>query len=364
MSVTLVLRADKGIPLTNNEVDANFSNLKSAVEEYTASDVLIKLKTVDGVGSGLNADLLDAMNAVNVDLTGNSIVSRKNGNFSAGIITATSFVGNLVGSAAAVAFTGLTGPVTIWNQNTTGTAAGLSEVLAVLSGGTGVTTKTGTGSVVLNITPTLTSANLVTALLTTPTLVTPILGTPSSGNFASGTFSWPTFNQNTTGNANHATSATTATALISGNNYQVNSLGVGTPPSGLTGDIRATNNITAYYSDARLKDVQGNIKNPLESVMSLNGVIYKGNDVARGYGYTSDTEQVGLIAQEVQKVLPQVVVPAPFDIAQAEDGSEYSKSGENYLTIQYEKLIPLLIEAIKEQQVQISELKKYINQSN
>ena len=358
MSVTLVLRADKGIPLTNNEVDANFSNLKSAVEEYTASDVLIKLKTVDGVGSGLNADLLDAMNAVNVDSTGNSIVSRKNGNFSAGIITATTFVGNLVGSVGSVAFTALTGPAPIWNQNTLGTAAGLSEVLAVLSGGTGVTTKTGTGSVVLNITPTLTSANLVTALLTTPTLVTPILGTPSSGNFTSGTFSWPTFNQNTTG-----TSAS-ATALISGNNYQINSLGVGTPPSGSTGDIRATNNITAYYSDLRLKDVLGNIKNPLEAVLSLNGVIYKGNAVARGYGYTSDTEQVGLIAQEVQKVLPQVVVPAPFDIAQAEDGSEYSKSGENYLTIQYEKLIPLLIEAIKEQQVQISELKKYINQSN
>jgi hypothetical protein len=156
----------------------------------------------------------------------------------------------------------------------------------------------------------------------------------------------------------------TAAALVTTNSYQIKSLGVGTPASGVTGEIRATNNITAYYSDLRLKDVLGNIKSPLEAVLSLNGVIYKGNEVARGYGYTSDSEQVGLIAQEVQKVLPQVVVPAPFDIAQAEDGSEYSKSGENYLTIQYEKLIPLLIEAIKEQQVQISELKKCINQSN
>jgi hypothetical protein len=158
--------------------------------------------------------------------------------------------------------------------------------------------------------------------------------------------------------------AGTAAALVTTNSYQIKSLGVGTPASGVTGEIRATNNITAYYSDLRLKDVLGNIKSPLEAVLSLNGVIYKGNEVARGYGYTSDSEQVGLIAQEVQKVLPQVVVPAPFDIAQAEDGSEYSKSGENYLTIQYEKLIPLLIEAIKEQQVQISELKKCINQSN
>jgi len=56
------------------------------------------------------------------------------------------------------------------NQNTTGTAAGLSATLAVASGGTGVTTSTGTGSVVLS---------------TSPTLVTPLLGTPTSGTLTS-----------------------------------------------------------------------------------------------------------------------------------------------------------------------------------
>ena len=70
------------------------------------------------------------------------------------------------------------------NQNTTGTAAGLSSTLAVASGGTGVTTSTGTGNVVLS---------------TSPTLVTPLLGTPTSGNLANCTF--PTLNQNTTGTA-------------------------------------------------------------------------------------------------------------------------------------------------------------------
>ena len=58
------------------------------------------------------------------------------------------------------------------NQNTTGTAAGLSATLAVASGGTGVTTSTGTGSVVLS---------------TSPTLVTPILGTPTSGTLTNAT---------------------------------------------------------------------------------------------------------------------------------------------------------------------------------
>ena len=63
-----------------------------------------------------------------------------------------------------------------------------------------------------------------------------------------------------------------------------------------------------------------------------------------------------MLAQEVQKVLPQVVTPAPFDIAQAADGSEYSKSGENYMTVRYERLIPLLIEAIKELEARVTEL--------
>lgn len=147
------------------------------------------------------------------------------------------------------------------------------------------------------------------------------------------------------------------TNWISGTPSTTNtSLGVGTAASGVTGEIRATNNVTAYYSDARLKKVISNIKNPLDAVRQLNGVIYKGNDTARKYGYTTDEEQVGVLAQEVQKVLPQVVTPAPFDIAQAADGSEYSKSGENYMTVRYERLIPLLIEAIKELEARVTEL--------
>ena len=53
-----------------------------------------------------------------------------------------------------------------------------------------------------------TGSGTVVALATSPTFVTPILGTPQSGNFSTGTFTWPTFNQNTTGNANTATTAT------------------------------------------------------------------------------------------------------------------------------------------------------------
>jgi hypothetical protein len=138
----------------------------------------------------------------------------------------------------------------------------------------------------------------------------------------------------------------------------MDSLGVGTPASGVTGEIRATSTVTANYSDGRLKDVEGTILNPIDKVNQLSGVYYRANEVAASYGYTDNKKQVGVIAQEVEKVLPEIVVPAPFDIGKNDDGHEYSLSGKNYKTVHYEKIIPLLIEAIKAQQIQIDELKK------
>ena len=84
----------------------------------------------------------------------------------------------------------------LWEKNTVSLTVGVNGTLPVANGGTGVTTSTGTGSVVLS---------------TSPTLVTPLLGTPTSGNFSSGTFVWPTFNQNTTGTAANVTATTNST---------------------------------------------------------------------------------------------------------------------------------------------------------
>lgn len=149
-------------------------------------------------------------------------------------------------------------------------------------------------------------------------------------------------------------------ATFSAPGIKVFSLGVGTNATGTTGEIRATNNITAFYSDERLKENIKTIPSALSKLLSLRGVTYNSNKLAEQYGYFDKKEQVGVIAQEVEKVLPQIVVPAPFDIEQDEDGNEYSKSGENYKTVQYDKLIPLLIEAIKEQQETIISLQKRI----
>lgn len=136
-------------------------------------------------------------------------------------------------------------------------------------------------------------------------------------------------------------------------NQQLNSVGVGTAASGTAGEIRATNQITAYYSDKRLKTEVAKITNALEKLEELTGVIYTQNKLAEQFGYNNYEEQVGLYAQDVNKVQPQAVKPAPFDIA--EDGS--SISGENYLTVQYDRLIPLIVEAIKELKEQVDQLK-------
>ena len=134
------------------------------------------------------------------------------------------------------------------------------------------------------------------------------------------------------------------------------SLGVGTSASGTGGDIRATGNITAYYSDKRLKKDITPIADALARVGVLQGVLYKSNDVAATYGYSNPNWQTGVLAQDVAVALPQAVFPAPFDIGQHDDGSEYSKSGEDYMTVKYELLVPLLIEAVKELTARVSVL--------
>ena len=143
-----------------------------------------------------------------------------------------------------------------------------------------------------------------------------------------------------------------------GGSVRTTSLGVGTAASGTTGEIRATNEITAYYSDERLKTVEGKIENALDKVDQLSGYYYTANEEAGQFGYDTEKKQVGVLAQEVEKVLPEIVTRAPFDIEKDENGNEKSKSGKEYKTVKYEKLIPLLIEAIKELKAEITRLKQ------
>jgi hypothetical protein len=118
------------------------------------------------------------------------------------------------------------------------------------------------------------------------------------------------------------------------------------------GPVAATGNITAYYSDERLKTKISNISNSLDKIQKLNGFYYTNNDLAKTFGYKEDKIQLGVSAQEVKEVFPEIVSLAPFD-----SRSGVSESGENYLTVDYTKLVPVLIEAIKELKAEIEELK-------
>jgi hypothetical protein len=150
---------------------------------------------------------------------------------------------------------------------------------------------------------------------------------------------------------------TLSPVLGTSSNVQFNSLGIGTAGSGTAGEIRATNNITAYYSDGRLKDVVGKINNPLDKISKINGYYYRENKKAEEFGYYNKELQVGVSAQEIEAVLPEIVTPAPFDIGKDINGNEYSKSGQHYKTVRYERIVPLLIEAIKELKQELDLLK-------
>ena len=149
--------------------------------------------------------------------------------------------------------------------------------------------------------------------------------------------------------------------IAAGSNQQVqyNSSGNFAANSNLIFDgtnLSCGGNITAYYSDERLKENITTIPSALTKLLTLRGVTFNSNKLAEQYGYIDKKEQVGVIAQDIKKVLPQIVVPAPFDVLTDKYGNKYSKSGENYKTVDYPKLIPLLIEAIKEQQEIIVDL--------
>ncbi|BAT22282.1 hypothetical protein [Yellowstone lake phycodnavirus 2] len=124
------------------------------------------------------------------------------------------------------------------------------------------------------------------------------------------------------------------------------------------GSIRCDADIIAYASDERIKTRLGVIDNALDKVKQLTGFYYEHNELGKKFGFNDGGVKVGVSAQEVQKVMPEVVKPAPFDFALG-----VSTSGENYLTVQYEKLVPLLIESIKELSAKVDKLEKIISSS-
>lgn len=274
----------------------------------TVKNLPLSNSEIDNNFINLNTAKIEETDAVSTN-TANKVVRRDaSGGFSAGALSLSSTLG-------------VTGATT------------LSSTLAV----TGNTTLT--GDLAVNGGDITTTATTVTLFNTTATTVNAFgAATSISLGAATGTLTINTPN-----------------IAASNVNFTIKSLGVGTAASGTTGEIRATGDISSNYSDERLKENIQLISSALEKVESLKGVTYTPNSIAESYGYKKE-QTVGVIAQDVQKVLPEAVRHAPFDIILFE-GQEVSRSGEQYLTVQYDKLVPLLIEAIKELNKEIKELK-------
>lgn len=181
----------------------------------------------------------------------------------------------------------------------------------------------------------------------------------------------PTLNQNTTGSAGSVANALTAgtgvsldsgttyngsaaktisigQAVATSSNVQFNSVGVGTAGSGTAGEIRATNNVTAYYSsDRRLKENIRDIPDALAKASAIGGKLFDWTDEyieSHGGedGYFVQKSDFGVIAQDVQEHFPVAV-------RTKQDGT---------LAVDYEKMCALAFAAITELRVEIEELKR------
>jgi hypothetical protein len=235
--------------------------------------------------TNLNADLLDGLDSSSSDTSGNSIVSRSSGGFTAGNVTLLSLTVNKAGSTSSSQIL-LNGTTNNWMSfNTNGVAA---PTFTTRSNGTKIVLYPNVGGSTVDYAFGIASSTLWYSVPNT-----------------SSTHKWY--------------GGTTSMMSLSGNNLTV------------TGEVTAN-------SDERIKTNIKTIENALDKVSQLRGVEYDRTDV--------ELHQIGVIAQEVEKVIPEVV-------RTNEDGIK---------SVAYGNLVAVLIESIKDLKGEISELRAELDE--
>jgi hypothetical protein len=267
--------------------DANFSTtittsiatkLNSA--DYTAADVLTKIKTVDGAASGLDADLLDGQQG--------------------------SFYLNYAN------FTGTPGAATLQSVIDAGNASTTTAVIPFLYANQSAFPSASTyhGAIA--------HSHADAAMYFA-----------HAGNW----LELGKITEVATGNGLSGTVTSGSGTLTMSGSYS------GT--FNVTGEIKATGEVTAYFSDERLKKDIVPIDGALKGVMAMGGYNYKANGLAKELGVERTDNQIGLLAQEVEAQFPELVTESAL---------------EGYKTIRYDKMVTVLVEAMKEQQAMIEQL--------
>ena len=176
------------------------------------------------------------------------------------------------------------------------------------------------------------------------------LGTDTTGNYVASLVAGTGVTLSNNSGEGATPTVAIGQAVATSSDVRFDSFGVGTAASGTTGEIRATNNITAYYSsDARLKENINYIDDALGKVAKIQGVEFDWTEdyIAKAGGedgYFVRKHDVGLIAQQVENVLPELV-------ANRDDG---------FKAMKYDRVVALLVNAIHELTDRVEELEAQV----
>jgi hypothetical protein len=399
------LRQDKERPLTIEEVDSNFDSLNQEVAQkldtisFTAENILNLLEPVSGTDSTVDANRLQGYypsrtsqpNTVAIRDSLSNIYANQFYGVHVGAVLG-NVTGNLVGTVTGNASNvdgvvqvehGGTGASNVASARnnlglgnmavqtkdnidiTGGTITGITDI-TVADGGTGASNASGArsnlglviGSDVQAYAATLsglsaTSGDGILVRTTTNSAVVRKFVAGNSINLTNAT--------GVAGDINIGVSLTPSFSSItkvgtngsgdlgqSSNRWGViwgQGLSVGTTAAAGAGEVLATGNVVAYYSDDNLKTKLGRVENALDKIEELEGFYYEANQTAQDLGYKVKRE-VGVSAQRTKGVMPEIVHPAPID--------------DKYLTVDYERFAPLFIEGIKELRAELRSIKKHI----